>query len=345
MPGGPAAGTPAPDAMHVFRHFDDLTPTARGAVVVLGNFDGVHRGHQAVIAQARTLARAAGAPLAVLTFEPHPRTIFQPDAAPFRLTAFRTRTRHLEALGVDVLVVLRFDAAFSRMTAEAFVADVLHGGLGARHVVIGHDFRFGHKRLGTPALLTAHAQTLGFAVTIIDAVRDPGNAIFSSTLIRRCLRQGDPARAAALLGHLWEVEGRVIPGDRRGRTLGYPTANLELGDYLRPAYGVYAVRAGIDAGAATAWHDGVASLGIRPTVGGKTLLLEVHLFDFSGDLYGRHLRVAFVDYLRPEIKFDTLPALEAKMAEDSHQAREILRRRAAAPAGARPPVFGEAAPS
>ena len=296
----------------------------RGAIVVLGNFDGVHRGHQAVIAAARTIARNAGAPLAVLTFEPHPRAVFQPDAPPFRLTSFRTRARHLEAQGVDTLVVLRFDRQFAQMPAAAFIETVLGRGLGARHVVVGHDFRFGHRRQGTVDLLTARGGTAGFATTAVAPVCDPSAEIYSSTLIRRYLQQGDPARAAALLGHLWEIEGRVIPGDRRGRTLGYPTANLALRDYLRPAYGVYAVRAGIDAGPATQWRDGVASLGVRPTVDGKTLLLEVHLFDYAGDLYGRHLRVAFVDYQRPEIKFDDLAALATQMADDSREARAIL---------------------
>ncbi|MFQ5971375.1 MAG: bifunctional riboflavin kinase/FAD synthetase [Alphaproteobacteria bacterium] len=314
--------------MRVFRHHTGLPDDSRGAVVVVGNFDGVHRGHQEVISHAREIARAERLPLAVLTFEPHPRSHFQPDIEPFRLTPFRTKARHLEAMGVEIIYVLHFDEAFSLITASRFVAEILVGGVDARHVVVGYDFRFGHGRAGDSGFLAEEARRNGFRVSIVDPVADPEERVYSSSLIRDLLQRGHPARAAALLGHLWEIEGRVETGDRRGRAIGFPTANIDIADYLRPAGGVYVARAGIDVGAATAWHDGVANLGTRPTVDGSRLLLEVHLFDFAEDLYGRHLRVALVDHLRPEGKFTSLDALKEQIARDCRQARQLLAARA-----------------
>ena len=314
--------------MRVFRHYTGLPGDSRGAVVVVGNFDGVHRGHQEVISRARGIAHAERLALAVLTFEPHPRSYFQPDAAPFRLTPFRTKARHLEALGVEIIYVLHFDEAFSAITAPRFVAEVLVGGVGARHVVVGYDFRFGHRREGDAGFLTEAARRDGFLLNIVDSVADPEDRVYSSSLIRDLLQRGHPARAAALLGHLWEIEGRVETGDKRGRAIGFPTANVDIAEYLRPAGGVYVARAGIDAGAATVWHDGVANLGTRPTVDGSRLLLEVHLFDFAEDLYGRHLRVALVEHLRPERKFEGLDALKDQIARDCRQARQLLAARA-----------------
>ncbi|HLI12888.1 MAG TPA: bifunctional riboflavin kinase/FAD synthetase [Alphaproteobacteria bacterium] len=310
--------------MRVFRHYTDLPENVRGAVVAIGNFDGIHRGHQAIIAAAAERARAAKAPLAVLTFEPHPRSFFRPDLPPFRLTPFRIKARLVEALGVDLLFVLTFDEALSRLSAERFVAEVLVAGLGIRHAVIGDNFAFGHKRGGTPETLRALGERHGFAVTCLTRVKGPGEEIYSSTRIRDYLQAGNPTRAALLLGRYWEIEARVQAGDKRGRKLGFPTANLPLDGYLVPARGVYAVRAGIDRGTAIHWHGGVANLGVRPTVDGTTLLFEVNLFDFAGDLYGHHLRVALVDHLRPEMKFDGLDALKRQIAEDSRRARVIL---------------------
>lgn len=309
--------------MRVFRH-TEASGDARGAVVAAGNFDGVHLGHQAVLAQAKALARKAGAPFAVLTFEPHPRVVFQPGLPPFRLTPFRAKSLVLESLGVDLLFVLHFDQAFAQKSAEAFVAETLVAGLGARAVVVGYDFVFGHKRRGTPELLKAEGLKHGFGVEVVAPVAAAGGTVYSSTQIREHLVAGRPREAAALLGRPWEIDGRVDVGDKLGRTIGFPTANIALADYLRPAPGVYAVRAAIDDGAAPRWYGGAANLGWRPTVGGKDLRLETHLFDFSGDLYGKHLRVALIEHLRPEQRFAGLDALKAQIAADCAQARAML---------------------
>jgi riboflavin kinase/FMN adenylyltransferase len=309
--------------MRVFRH-TNATGDARGAVVAAGNFDGVHLGHQAVLGEAKALAKSLGAPFAVLTFEPHPRAVFQPGLPPFRLTPFRAKSLVLETLGVDLLFTLHFDLAFAQKTAEEFVAEVLVAGLGAKAVVVGYDFVFGNKRRGNSELLKTEGPKHGFAVKIVSPVAAPGGVVYSSTQIREHLVAGRPREAAALLGRPWEIDGRVEVGDKIGRTIGFPTANIDLADYLRPAPGVYAVRAGIEDGGKTEWHDGAANLGWRPTVGGKDLRFETNLFDFSGDLYGKHLRVALVERLRPEQRFDGLDALKAQIAADCQKAREIL---------------------
>jgi riboflavin kinase/FMN adenylyltransferase len=309
--------------MRVFRH-TTATGADRGAVVAVGNFDGVHRGHQAVIAAAKVIAAAASAPLAVLTFEPHPRSVFQPGAPPFRLTPFRAKSHALESIDVDLLFTLHFDLDFAKKSAEEFVSEILVAGLGVRDVVIGYDFVFGNKRRGTAELLTAAGQKQGFGVRVIAPVSGADGVTYSSTQIREHLVAGRPREAATLLGRAWEIEGRVEIGDKLGRTIGFPTANVMLADYLRPAAGVYAVRAGIDEGPATRWFDGAANLGWRPTVGGKDLRLETHLFDFADDLYGKHLRVALVEHLRSEQRFDGLDALKAQIAADCDKARAVL---------------------
>lgn len=307
--------------MRIIRHWDE--PAARmGAVVALGNFDGVHLGHRAVIETARRIGRAAGAPAGVLTFEPHPRQLFRPDDPPFRLTPFRLKARLIEEQGLDVLYALPFDRPFSRLSADAFIADVLVGGFGVRHVVAGSDFMFGRDRGGSMPLLAEQGAAIGFGVTAAEPVSVDG-AIVSSSRIRRLLSEGRPAEAAQLLGRPWEIEGRVESGRRLGRTIGFPTANIALGECLRPAVGVYAVEARLDEAGAPLWH-GVANFGRRPTIDGTSLWLEVHLFDWSGDLYGRHLRVGLREYLRGERKFDGLAALTAQIAEDAAQARALL---------------------
>jgi riboflavin kinase/FMN adenylyltransferase len=322
--------------MRLFRHHTEIPVEARHAVVALGNFDGVHRGHQAVIATAQTKARELGAPSAVLTFEPHPREFFKPGQPSFRLTPLRIKVRQLEAMGLDNLFVLPFGPRLAQMSAEAFVIEVLIEGLAAQHVVVGYDFVFGRERRGNAALLADLGRLHGLGVTSIEAAASDAGEVFSSTKVREHLTSGRPMAATALLGRPWEIEGRVEHGDQRGRQLGFPTANIAIGDYLEPKLGVYAVKAGIDMGAATRWYDGVANLGRRPTVGGTRVQLEVHLFDLSADLYGRHLRVAFIDFLRPEKKFAGLPELKAQIAEDSEKAREILRRYAGPQPGASP---------
>ena len=306
--------------MQVFRTLAGLPAAARGGVVALGNFDGVHKGHQAVLGIAGAQARDFGAALGVLTFEPHPRSFFNPGEAPFRLTPWRAKLRQLEAVGVDVIYQLRFDKALSQVTADAFVRDMLARDLGARAIVVGEDFCFGQGRQGDGALLQRLGGELGFEVTLVAPAGD--DAVYSSSRVRRLLRTGDAAGAAALLGRPWEIEGRVIKGDQRGRTIGFATANLTLGDSLRPAYGVYAVRAGLDDGT---WHDGVANLGVRPTVDGTREMLEVHVLDGAPDLYGRRLRVRLIDFVRPEQRFDGLEALKAQIGRDCGAAREALK--------------------
>ncbi len=310
--------------MAIFRHTSDLPDEALGAVVAIGNFDGVHRGHQAVIDKAGRLAREFETTLAVLTFEPHPRRFFQPDSPPFQLTSFRLKVRLLEALGVDNVFVLPFNKTLSQLSAEDFVRRILIEGLRARHVLVGGNFAFGHRRRGDTALLERLGRSDGYGVSIVRRVEGATGEAYSSTGIRDYLKAGNPTRAALLLGRYWEIEGRVQAGDKLGRKLGFPTANIALGDVLEPAYGVYAVRAGIDRGEQTVWHAGVANLGVRPMVDGEDPLLEVHLFDLDEDLYGQHMRVALVDYLRPELTFEDLEAMRAQMVEDSRRARVIL---------------------
>lgn len=315
--------------MRILRHYDGVPEDVRGSAVVLGNFDGVHRGHQEVIGGAVADAVARDLPLAVVTFEPHPRSFFAPDQPPFRLTPFRSKAMHLAALKVDTLVVLAFNERMSQVSAEDFVQHVLIDGIGVCHVTVGYDFRFGNGRRGDVDLLKSMAADGGFTLNVIEPVASADGEIYSSTRIRDYLASGKPGHAAALLGRPFEIDGRVEQGDQRGRTIGFPTANLVLGEYQRPAYGVYAVRAGVGDGEATEWYDGVANLGTRPTVDGTRLLLESHLFDFDGDIYGQHLRVAMIEFIRPERKFDSFDALKAQIAEDSASAGRILRTRAA----------------
>jgi riboflavin kinase / FMN adenylyltransferase len=310
--------------MRILRHPAVLEPADRGSVVAIGNFDGVHLGHQIVIGRSGEIARGLGARLAVLTFEPHPFQVFHPEAPPFRLTPFRAKARHIEALGVDLLFVLPFDLEFSKVAADDFVRKLIVESLAARHAVVGYDFHFGHKRGGTPEVLRQLGERWGFGVSVVAPLEAPGGTVYSSTRIRQQLAEGRTRQAAQLLGRSFEIEGRVEVGDRRGRTIDFPTANLRLGDYLRPAGGVYAVRVEIEEDSPLRWRDGVANLGTRPTVGGTDLRLEAHLFDFAGDLYGKHLRVALIEHLRPERKFGGLAELKAQIAADAAQARAIL---------------------
>ena len=310
--------------MRILRHPAVLEPADRGSVVAIGNFDGVHKGHQILIGRAAERAREIGAPLSVLTFEPHPFHVFHPEAPTFRLTPFRAKARHLEALGVELLFVLPFDLDFSKNSAEDFVHALVVETIAARHAVVGFDFHFGHRRGGTPEVLRKLGERWGFGVTVVAPIEAAGGTVYSSTRIRQHLAAGEAREAAQLLGRPFEIEGRVEMGDQRGRTIGFPTANLRLGDYLRPAGGVYAVRVEIEEETPQRWRDGVANLGTRPTVGGTDLRLEAHLFDFAGDLYGKHLCVALVEHLRPERKFAGLAELKAQIAADAAKARAIL---------------------
>lgn len=305
--------------MQIVRDWRAVPEEARGATVALGNFDGVHRGHAQVIAAAH--AARPEAPLAVLTFEPHPRELFRPEDPPFRLTLSAERTAALAALGVTVLYELPFDWPFSELSAEEFVVAVLHKGIGARHLASGPDFAFGHRRGGDVTFLAARAEALGIGLSVVPLLTDAEGPI-SSTRIRRLLQEGYPERAARELGHPWAIRGPVIRGDRLGRKLGFPTANIALGRHLEPARGVYAVAARLPSGAEI---PGVANIGRRPTLGGDPeSKLEVHLFDFAADLYGQELSVALKAYLRPERRFPDLATLREQIALDAKEARLLL---------------------
>lgn len=309
--------------MDIVTHWLNVPPTAKGASVALGNFDGVHLGHQAVI----DAARRSDLPLGVVTFEPHPRVHFSPEAPPFRLMNAEARRNRLARLGVARLYELPFDARLAAMTATEFVDTVLgqgpEQGLGVRHVVVGADFCFGKGRSGTAETLSELGQAAGFTTSILPLVGRTGQAI-SSSAIRTALTEGRVRDAAAMLGHRHRIEGPVIHGAKRGRELGYPTANMALDGLHLPCLGVYAVRVQVLDGPHAGTYGGVSSLGVRPMFGINAPNLETFLFDFQGDLYGTHLSVALVDYLRPELKFAGLPALITQMDADSARARAIL---------------------
>jgi riboflavin kinase/FMN adenylyltransferase len=294
-------------------------------VVALGNFDGVHRGHQALIGEARRIAEERNAPLGVVAFEPHPQEFFKPSMESFRLTPFRTKARLIAELGADAMFALSFDADMARKQAHEFVLDVLVDGLRVGAIVVGRDFQFGKARTGNVTSLAYMGEQEGFGVTIFDPVTVAQHEKISSTQIREALKQGRPEDAAALLGHWWTVEARVEHGDARGRTIGFPTANMRIDDFLRPAYGVYAVKATvIEDDKPVGCYDGVANFGVRPMYEIETPLLETYLFDFNGDLYGKHLAVDLVHYIRPEAKLDGLDALKTQIAKDSAAARAAL---------------------
>jgi riboflavin kinase/FMN adenylyltransferase len=296
-------------------------PALNGAVVAIGNFDGVHRGHRAVIAAALARAKTLGRPAAALTFEPHPRSFFRPNESLFRLTDERAKLRLLAATGLSGAIVLPFDAALARLTAEDFIAQVLVGRFAVAGVAIGFDFHFGLNRAGSPEYLAARGARLGFAVDVVPRYEDAGRPVRSGP-IRAALAAGHIADANQLLGYPWFVTGEVVHGDKRGRELGYPTANLRLAPECALKHGIYAVRVGIG----ERRYDGVASFGRRPMFDTGSVLLEVFLFDFSGDLYGATIDVAFIDWIRPELKFDSVQALVRRMGEDVRLARAALAR-------------------
>lgn len=309
--------------MHIVYGYTGLPDTLpAGPTLALGNFDGVHRGHQAVIAAART--ERPGAPLAVATFDPHPRAFFVPDAPPFRLTRLPEKTRKLKELGVRTCYVLPFDAAMAAMTPDDFVRRVLVESLGISAVTVGGDFRFGARRAGDTAVLEALGEKYGFGVVALETVADDEGALYSSSSARAALRGGSPRDAAAILGEPHRIRGIVEQGDRRGRTLSFPTANLSLDDILAPKFGVYAVEVQIMDGPQRGFVPGVANLGLRPTFEKTVPILEAHLFDFEGDLYGREIAVALIDFIREERRFDGLEALRKQIAADVRTARSIV---------------------
>jgi riboflavin kinase/FMN adenylyltransferase len=310
--------------MKIFRHYDEVPDALKGAVVAVGNFDGVHLGHQALIAEARRQAKAQNHPLAVLAFEPHPAEFFRPRPDSIRLTPLRTKARLLAELGVDAMFALPFDESMAKRSAGNFITEVLVKGVGLSGVVVGPDFEFGQGRGGNVATLKEMGAANGFTVTIFDMVKTEGEKI-SSTRIRDSLKAAHPEEAARLLGRFWAVEARVEHGDGRGRQMGFPTANMHLGHCLAPSFGVYAVKVTITENEKPSGrHDGVANFGTRPMYQTPVPLMEAHLFDFDGDLYGKHLSVELIAYLRPEAKFENLDALIAQIAADAQKARKIL---------------------
>ena len=306
--------------MRVYRKVQSVEPEHTGAVVAVGNFDGVHSGHRAVIGEAGKIAKAAGLKWGVLTFEPHPRNVFQPDIPPFRITPFADKARLIRQLGVDFMVAQQFDMTFSQQSAATFVEKSLVHAMGVRHLVAGYDFKFGHKRQGSCETLLAMGNEHGFDFTVVSAASDDGGGLYSSSRVRELLTQGDVRAVQEVLGRPFEINGVVNHGDARGRTIGFPTANIALRGYIRPAFGVYAVKVVLPDGALI---SGVANLGLRPTVAGQVPRLEVHLFDFDNDIYGQKVSVQLIEMLRAEKKFDGLDALKAQIARDSEQARAI----------------------
>ncbi|QRM54467.1 bifunctional riboflavin kinase/FAD synthetase [Sinorhizobium sp. BG8] len=301
---------------------DPLPEALRGGVIAIGNFDGVHRGHQSVLDRALQIARERAIPALVLTFEPHPRTVFRPDQPVFRLTPAPLKARILEGMGFNAVIEYPFDRQLSQLSPHDFVDSVLLDWLHASHIVTGFDFHFGKGREGGPAYLMAAGEANGFGVTLVDAFRDENTSVVSSSLIRSMLCEGDVVGAAGELGYRFTVEQEVIGGKQLGRTLGYPTANMQLPPEAGLRNGIYAVRFRRADGTL---HDGVASFGRRPTVDANGApLLETFVFDYSGDLYGQVCSVSFFGHLRDELKFDGLDALVAQMKRDDEEARALL---------------------
>ena len=320
-----AAAVTETGVMTVFHRNETREPLPehlRGGVIAIGNFDGVHRGHQAVLQRALEIAGTRGIPALVLTFEPHPRTVFRPENPVFRLTPAPLKARILEGMGFSAVIEYPFDRSFSEMSAHDFIGAVLMDWLHASEVVTGFDFHFGKGREGGPAFLMAAGEGNGFGVTLVDAFRDENASVISSSFIRKLLGEGAVAEAAGQLGYRYTVEAEIIDGQKLGRTLGYPTANMQLPQEVELRSGIYAVRFRRPDGSL---HDGVASYGRRPTVTSNGApLLETFVFDFSGDLYGEICAVSFFGHLRDELKFDGLDALVVQMKRDEEEARALL---------------------
>ncbi|WP_208352297.1 bifunctional riboflavin kinase/FAD synthetase [Pseudaestuariivita rosea] len=309
--------------MRIVRDTQFIDKGDQGASAAIGNFDGVHLGHQAVIDIARRQAAELGCPLGVMTFEPHPREFFAPDTPAFRLMNAEAKAHRLEKLGVDILYQLPFNAALAGLEAHDFAQKIIAEALGLRHVVVGQDFCFGRGRKGTADDLKRFGAAMGFGVTVVQMV-ETGVGEVSSTNIRAALSDGRPRDAAAMLGHWHRIEGRVIQGDQRGRQLGYPTANMSIAGLHPPKFGVYAVKVDVLNGPNAGSYHAAASIGVRPMFGENQANCETFLFDFTGDLYGADLSVGLVEFLRPEMKFDSVEALINQMDIDCEQARGIL---------------------
>ena len=305
--------------MHVLNGYDHVPANARGAVLAIGNFDGVHRGHQVLLGQAVSIGRSLQRPAGCMAFEPHPREFFQPDHAHFRLTQPNEKLRLLRRMGLDLAVIVPFNKTFASLTATDFIERVLVAGLGVRHVVIGYDFFFGKNRSGNPETMRRAGQEMGFGVTVVEPVAEDGE-VFSSSAIRLLLAQGDVKGAAHELGHWWRVTGKVVGGAKRGTFLGFPTANVPMPKGTGLGHGIYAVRVHLDG----ARHEGAAYLGTRPTFDDGKPVLEVFLFEFEADIYGREIEVEFIEFIRPDRRFESAELLKTQMTKDCDKARQIL---------------------
>jgi riboflavin kinase/FMN adenylyltransferase len=303
--------------------YTNLSEADKGAVIALGNFDGLHRGHQAVIAEAKTIAERLGAPLGIGLFRPHPYRYFKPDAPAFRLMSAEVRAEIMPSLGVERLYEIPFDDDLREMDDTEFVERVLHRGLGIKHVVVGEDYGFGKNRCGNVESLTRLCKERGIGVTPMKPVGlHKLYGKYGSTEIRKALQQGDVFHAAHMLSRPWIVDGVVQKGQQLGRTLGFPTANIPLGDLVVPKLGIYCVETRLEG--EEEWRPSIASLGTRPTVGGEGILLETFIFDFDQDIYGQHIQVRFRSFIRGEEKFDDLEALTAQMKDDEAGARALF---------------------
>ncbi|MDE1151931.1 MAG: bifunctional riboflavin kinase/FAD synthetase [Micavibrio sp.] len=305
------------------KDLDAIPPAARGAIAAIGNFDGLHLGHQALVQRVQHMAGDLGAPAAVMTFEPHPREFFAPDAPPFRLTLLPMKQRVLAAWGVNHLFTVPFNAALASLSPEAFIDDILVAHFGLRHIVVGHDFAFGKGRAGNVDTLRAAAAAGKFGLTVVDPVNCPDGSAYSSTRIRQHVQKAEFAEAEALLGRPFEIEAPVVHGDKRGRELGYPTANQQAGRYVRLPYGIYAVSVLVEG--EKLWRAGVANFGVRPMFRIEQPIFESFIFEFSGDIYDKQVRVRPLKYLRGEAHFDSLEALKDQMNRDCLEARAVVK--------------------
>lgn len=305
------------------QNLDRLPDAAKNCAIAIGNFDGLHKGHRVLIARAQSVAKQLGVPLGVLTFSPHPRRFFQPNAEPFLITRMPMKQRLMQEMGVDHLFALAFDETVARMAPKDFIEQILIKDLRIRHAVVGHDFAFGKDRAGNIDTLKGYTQR--FTLDIMEPITARDGAVFSSSAARECLHAGNFEAAENILGWPWQIEGPVMKGDQRGRTLGYPTANQDMDGYVRPPFGIYAVKALVES--ETTWRNGVANIGIRPMFPSKAPLCETHIFDFSSEIYGKMLRVMPIGKLRDEMRFDNAAALMAQMKEDCIQALAMLESR------------------
>jgi riboflavin kinase/FMN adenylyltransferase len=308
--------------MQIITQYQDIPREAKGCAIAIGNFDGVHKGHVAVIKKAQEIAASKGGKAGVLTFEPHPLTLLRPEIKPFRITTDSQKALLIKQLGIDFLFAINFDKEFSEITANDFIHEILVHALGAKHIVTGEDFIFGHNRQGNTDLLSDKAAQYNFGYTKMAHVGSPSGA-FSSSAIRRNLSHGNLHEVYPILGRNFVISGMVKEGNRQGRLIGFPTINLELAGYMNPAFGVYAVKIYIEGREKV--FSGAANIGIRPTINGTKELLEVHIFDLSENLYGKNVAVELIDYIRPEIKFSGLEELKMQILEDCIKIRKVLQ--------------------